>query len=270
MEVRLEHSDFKEMLFPDVCEPVRLQKRYEGKMPEQQIAVLESFLSMEAEERCSAKNALRSKFFQKMRALHRDPLASKSPKHREMPQHVSEESSSPIESQWPKSLVDESSARPAPTETALPAIGQGAAVRASSEKGLSFYGRPRRMPSKKLTRGDLRTPPEDEPMTWDDDFSDFHVDDGAYQSPQRVSTPQVDMYRLPWESSNASRDLGVGSPTPVFADRSQSGIFPGFMDSRSTGTRVAGPNDKGVKAPFVADIGRWQTLGMTKSRWSGA
>jgi len=265
-EIRLEHSDFKGVQFTEVSQPITLQKRYEGKMPEQQISLLVNLLLIDADQRPSAKVALRSQLFHKMRALHRDPPAHKQPKERDVPQ--------PKVHEVEESISQPYSARMAPTEPALPVIGAGLPVLGNLNMGTPFRGRSIKREVKRDTKRDLRTPPEDTPMTWDDDFGEFHADTDNVREPlKRQHTPQLDMYRLPWEGSNASSDLrateGARSPTPVFGGKSQSGFFAGLMDPRSTGTRIAGPTDKSAKAPLVG-VSRWQTLGMRESRWSGA
>lgn len=284
MDIRLQHSDFKAVKIPDVSQPVTLQKRYEGKMPERQIALLESFLMMDADQRPSAKVALRSDVFQKMRALHRDTLPSKEPKQSKAPQsknsHTVEESMSPLSGRSahleisPRPAHVEASPRLPHVETSLPVIGSGVAAMSSSDMKSSFYGRSKI--TKRGSQSDLRTAPEDAPVTWDDDFADFHADTDAVRQPlQRRSTPQVDMYRLPWETSSAAEDLGLGateltrSPTPTFGNMSQSGFFAGLKDPRSTGTRVVGLTEKSAKATLAAS-GRWPALGLKESRWSGA
>jgi len=71
MERCLELSDFKAVQFPDVTQPVTLQKRYAAsQMPEHHMTLLLSVLVMDAGRRLSAKAALRSHCFKSERAAH--------------------------------------------------------------------------------------------------------------------------------------------------------------------------------------------------------
>lgn len=93
---------------------------------------------------------------------------------------------------------------------------------------------------------------------------------------RRQSTPQAkhrqgSVPKLPFDNGPASEDRGraenSSSPTPVFGNGSKQGFL---VDPRSTGGAAPGPAAaKNAKAP-LAQVGRWQTVGMRESRWSGA
>merc|ERR1712039_133793 len=127
-----------------------------------------------------------------------------------------------------------------------------------------------------MGKKELRTAPEDGPISCDEDDDGSHLYDlpatGAGRPPvlERKSTPQVlDMYRLPWENRPPD-DPGLSeytrSPTPIFGSGSQGGVFG---DARGAGTTATGhPGKNG--APIAAKVARWNSLGMRESRWSGA
>lgn len=68
MERCLELSDFKGIQFPDVSQPVTLQKRYEAKMPPLHMELLIALIIMDPSQRLTAKAALRSACFKDLRA----------------------------------------------------------------------------------------------------------------------------------------------------------------------------------------------------------
>lgn len=67
MERCLELSDFKGIQFPDVTQPVSLQKRYASRMPEHHMNLLTSILVMDPSQRLTAKAAIRLPCFKDLR-----------------------------------------------------------------------------------------------------------------------------------------------------------------------------------------------------------
>jgi cyclin-dependent kinase-like len=266
MKRRMELSDFKGIQFPEVSQPVTLQKRYAGKMPDELLKLLCNLVVLDEDQRLSAKAALRSLCFKDLRSLQRgeDKLSS----HRKQKYDEMESADHDAVS---GTVTPEARMPPVPKLTAaLDAKNVPLRLNGISSENddpitvrSKFFGQRTSQESFRKERK-LQTPPEGEPMECADDWGE-HYD-------FKPTQPAVDVYRLPWEKDKLD-DPGFSgftrAATPLFGSGSQIGFGNGsqvgfFADPRGAGTSNTAKNGT------LTTVARWQTLGTTKSRWSGA